>query len=822
MANPEHVSIILKGVEAWNAWRAAFRKVRPDLSGADLSNRFLASARLVNADLEGANLERADLTEARLMSANLKRAVLTGASLAGANLCLADLTDARGLTSKQLASAYGDCYTVLPASIQHPTAWQNFEHALAEGALSANAWRMARNDQIPSLAGFSFADRRLRKVNLSRTDLIGCDFSRADLCAATFSGSNLDQCDFTDANMSQADLTRTSLKGVDLGAASGLAQEQLEVIGEANGETRFPPELTRPLHLAGLRSTPLIDDLNFEIRRSSLRPYLNHPLSNLLRDGHAFVILSDDWPPHRFTSEGALPPIDLRKANAIFSRPNLSLALAETSIAAGPFAGWKLALVGTINFSFEVLIHQSEQTIRAQMAARITRGMSEVLDHAQGILGTYGPPLSATQTSFPLLDTLADQIVDSRLFTVTRLEMRLTPPIEMEPHSASRVVFDQDSVNVFHQYNSEILYMGDLLPNQGAASRQLDGPARDVAVQTAMASVPSEFDKPRVPDIPRIDREDVFPNLMLKLEAYDPRVVCSVFAPPQITRRQRFKIQVFFHRKELLIQVAREAMHQDRSARRRKCATLETELYERQKLTVYIESDDLDIEEPLKDRVWWSPVQSVSFDASWTAREDKHQVEAIVHIALDDIPVGEISFELSVEAIRRSDASSDMPAVTFVAMEPQQNDQSVAPPAIAGRDAVRYKSAFLSYSRKDVAYASIFAEGLTSNGIELFVDVTTLEPGDDWKAKLVEGIHAADVFFVLWSENAAHSKWVNRECAEACLRWQAARNGGGKPISIRPIALGESLPKPPYCLSEVHSDSRWRAMRLAGEHPLFR
>jgi hypothetical protein len=180
---------------------------------------------------------------------------------------------------------------------------------------------------------------------------------------------------------------------------------------------------------------------------------------------------------------------------------------------------------------------------------------------------------------------------------------------------------------------------------------------------------------------------------------------------------------------------------------------------------------------------------------------------------LDDIPVGEISFDVGILA-------DNMQPLALLGSQ-EKIDHRYPVLAITGRDARRYKRAFLSYSRKDVAYASIFAEGLTSNGIELFVDLTTMEPGDDWKSKLVEGIRAADVFFVLWSKYAALSKWVNRECAEACRRWQAGRRGDGKPISIRPIALGDGLPKPPHCLAELHSDSRWRAMRLAGEHPVF-
>ncbi len=46
MAEPEHVRILRKGVQAWNLWRNSHPDMRPDLRGANLTE----------ADLNGANL----------------------------------------------------------------------------------------------------------------------------------------------------------------------------------------------------------------------------------------------------------------------------------------------------------------------------------------------------------------------------------------------------------------------------------------------------------------------------------------------------------------------------------------------------------------------------------------------------------------------------------------------------------------------------------------------------------------------------------------------------------------------------------------------
>ena len=51
MANQEHISLILQGVEVWNKWRKKKPDTRPDLSGAKLHDADLGRADLSDADL---------------------------------------------------------------------------------------------------------------------------------------------------------------------------------------------------------------------------------------------------------------------------------------------------------------------------------------------------------------------------------------------------------------------------------------------------------------------------------------------------------------------------------------------------------------------------------------------------------------------------------------------------------------------------------------------------------------------------------------------------------------------------------------------------
>ena len=76
MANQEHLQILEQGVAAWNRWRHENRRIRPDLSGANLVRIDLREAdlgRVLNAgvDLTGAYLSQVVLYETILGNTNL-------------------------------------------------------------------------------------------------------------------------------------------------------------------------------------------------------------------------------------------------------------------------------------------------------------------------------------------------------------------------------------------------------------------------------------------------------------------------------------------------------------------------------------------------------------------------------------------------------------------------------------------------------------------------------------------------------------------------------------------------------------------------------
>jgi uncharacterized protein YjbI with pentapeptide repeats len=119
MANPEHLALLMQGVEVWNLWREAHPSVQPDLAGADLHKCDLDVAIYTHPDVDpedyppdeygrrwSADPYGVDLKGALLRGCDLRELQLTIAELDFADLSQADLSGAE----LELASARGACF----------------------------------------------------------------------------------------------------------------------------------------------------------------------------------------------------------------------------------------------------------------------------------------------------------------------------------------------------------------------------------------------------------------------------------------------------------------------------------------------------------------------------------------------------------------------------------------------------------------------------------------------------------------------------------------------------------------------------------------
>jgi hypothetical protein len=103
------------------------------------------------------------------------------------------------------------------------------------------------------------------------------------------------------------------------------------------------------------------------------------------------------------------------------------------------------------------------------------------------------------------------------------------------------------------------------------------------------------------------------------------------------------------------------------------------------------------------------------------------------------------------------------------------------------RRAQRSMRVFISYSRKDAAFAELLRAGLNERGFDAYLDRQDILPGEDWRRRLDGLILAADaVVFVISPDSLAskHCAWEVERALElnkilTPLRWRAAHGALG-------------------------------------------
>ncbi len=94
---------------------------------------------------------------------------------------------------------------------------------------------------------------------------------------------------------------------------------------------------------------------------------------------------------------------------------------------------------------------------------------------------------------------------------------------------------------------------------------------------------------------------------------------------------------------------------------------------------------------------------------------------------------------------------------------------------------------FLSHNAADKPFARRLGSQLALAGAEVWFDEWEIRAGDSLTAKINEGLAAFDTFVLIWSEDAARSKWVGRELAAALAR--GIKDGS---LRVIPVLLDET------------------------------
>ena len=74
---------------------------------------------------------------------------------------------------------------------------------------------------------------------------------------------------------------------------------------------------------------------------------------------------------------------------------------------------------------------------------------------------------------------------------------------------------------------------------------------------------------------------------------------------------------------------------------------------------------------------------------------------------------------------------------------------------------------FISYSRKDIAFARVLHDSLTKNELDVWIDWNDIIPSSDWKEEIFRAIESVDVFVYIVSKNSVKSQVCNLEIAHA-------------------------------------------------------
>jgi uncharacterized protein YjbI with pentapeptide repeats len=208
MADAEHLAVLHQGVAAWNRWRGAHPKVRPDLCSTSLSWLELADADLQHCSLNDARLHYTQLNRADLYRAAFGNASLYGADLRGARIVEASFAGA-DMTKVDLRGA--------EISFTDFTAAHMVESNLQDAKLIGAELSKVNLFQA-NMAGAQLRGAKFLWANLTGVDLRNANLSGANLTGVTFINADLSGADLTNANLQFARLIESNLDGANLSA----------------------------------------------------------------------------------------------------------------------------------------------------------------------------------------------------------------------------------------------------------------------------------------------------------------------------------------------------------------------------------------------------------------------------------------------------------------------------------------------------------------------------------------------------------------------------------------------------------------------------
>jgi hypothetical protein len=205
-------------------------------------------------------------------------------------------------------------------------------------------------------------------------------------------------------------------------------------------------------------------------------------------------------------------------------------------------------------------------------------------------------------------------------------------------------------------------------------------------------------------------------------------------------------------------------------------------------ISVHVEFPSLLVQDPGAEIEWFGGIANVQFLLSVPKDAKIGHVHGTASISIDGVPRARMVIPLQIE-----------PCGVCDGQEPPAPRKEVQSQPI--------RSAFASYASEDRASVTIFEQSAALLGVETFMDVLKLRPGEDWMERVRQEIRIRDIFCLFWSKHSCESRWVRREL-EVALELKACD-------AIRPFALNDprDVPLPVELRDRMHFDSVARIVR---------
>lgn len=215
-----------------------------------------------------------------------------------------------------------------------------------------------------------------------------------------------------------------------------------------------------------------------------------------------------------------------------------------------------------------------------------------------------------------------------------------------------------------------------------------------------------------------------------------------------------------------------------------------------------LQCSDLSIDTPYQ-ALNWDQRNHVAF---FNVRAPKSKTEKAsslnrLLVMVGGYPIGEIEFSIQFVGVGPAEETIKRPADPITLNNISREILNL-PIAEKGFKARKFASAFISYSRENTKEMALFCSGLDTHDVDIKLDRFEFRTGETWVEQAKQHIEQCDVFFLLWSPEAAASAAVAREIAHAVKHREATNGPRLHPVVVKPDA---SLPRPPH----VPSDMLW-------------